>query len=566
MTIRHPAILPKFQLSQLVSRRSFVFARAGFGKSNLIKLLFSRLYAFDPAMPLRNRDARVGTVIFDPDGEYFWPDAHGRPGLCDVPELTDRVVVFSNRRAPSEAYQSFVVDMVKLDIRQLSSRRVLSIALPAERQDQQNVTKLKGLTRDKWARLVDLITEHRYDVDPDTVRDICGIREANEVAQTNAMIGNMVRVVETLHDPGSQMLRALKAALSDGKLCIVDTSQMRGQPGLHLASLVLAHIFEHNQDEFTKAEPRTIPTIAVVEEAQTILGGPGHSQPEDSPFVSWVKEGRKYGLGAVLITQQPGSMPAELLSQGDNFFVFHLLSAGDLIALKRANAHFSDDLLATLLNEPLVGHGVFWSSAPGTDRHARPYPLPVRVLSFEAENRQLRDRDHDGGRLDDIYAARLRTRFREALERAAGTGHRAGAGPGAGPTAAASAGETDETGIAAERPVDAEKVYRAAAIHRLRERDEFFELLRSGQGVKWGTVQRWLSEGAPKDVVGDPFRWARDVVKPALLGLLGPEGWGWRTETRPHPGRPGGSQTWIYLTDTVETVDAAAPTDDEPPF
>jgi hypothetical protein len=562
MTIRHPAILPKFQLNQLVSRRSFVFARAGFGKSNLIKLLFSRLYATDPAMPLRNRDARVGTVIFDPDGEYFWPDAHGRPGLCDVPELADRLVVFSNRRAPSEVYQSFVVDMVKLDIRQLSPRRVLSIALPAERQDQQNVTKLKGLTRDKWARLVDLITEHRYDVDPDTVREICGIREANEVAQTNAMIGNMVRVVETLHDPGSQMLRALEAALSDGKLCIVDTSQMRGQRGLHLASLVLAHIFEHNQDEFTKAEPRTIPTIAVVEEAQTILSGPGHSQPEDSPFVSWVKEGRKYGLGAVLVTQQPGSMPAELLSQGDNFFVFHLLSAGDLIALKRANAHFSDDLLATLLNEPLVGHGVFWSSAPGTDRHARPYPLPVRVLSFEAENRQLRDPEHDGGRLDHIYAARLRTRFWEALERAAGTGH----GAGAGPAAAASAGETGETDIVAERPVDAEKVYRAAAIQRLRERDEFFELLRSGEGVKWGTVQRWLSEGAPKDVVGDPFRWARDVVKPALLALLGPEGWGWRTETRPHPGRPGASQTWIYLTDTVETVDAAAPADDEPPL
>jgi len=134
--------------------------------------------------------------------------------------------------------------------------------------------------------------------------------------------------------------------------------------------------------------------------------------------VSWVKEGRKYGLGAVLVTQQPGSMPPELLSQGDNFFAFHLLSAADLAALKRANAHFSDDLLATLLNEPLVGHGVFWSSAPGTDRHARPYPLPVRVLSFEAELRELRDPRYAGAPLDN-YAARLRARFTEALHQAA---------------------------------------------------------------------------------------------------------------------------------------------------
>jgi hypothetical protein len=156
--------------------------------------------------------------------------------------------------------------------------------------------------------------------------------------------------------------------------------------------------------------------VAVIEEAQSVLGagGGGASAAEDSPFVSWVKEGRKYGLGAVLVTQQPGSIPAEMLSQGDNFFVFHLLSAGDLAALKRANAHFSDDLLATLLNEPLVGHGVFWSSAPGTDRGAKPYPLPVRVLSFEAEHRDLLDPAYCGAPLD-CYAARLRETFRSAV-------------------------------------------------------------------------------------------------------------------------------------------------------
>ena len=416
-----PAILPRFQVAQLASRRSFVFARAGFGKSNLIKLLFSRLYATDPLLDSRGGrgggQAKVGTIIFDPDGEYFWPDAHGRPGLCDVPALTDRLVVFTAQQAPSAAYRSFVVDQVKLDIRQLSAQRVLGIALPAERQDQQNVTKLKSLDQERWARLVDLIAARKYRVDPAEIRKICGIKPANEEQQTNAIIGNMVRVVDALHDPSSQLLRALKTALGDGKLCIVDISQLRGQRGLHLASIVLAEIFAHNAGEFTKAKPRLIPCIAVVEEAQAVLGAAG-SAAEDSPFVSWVKEGRKYGLGAVLVTQQPGSIPAELLSQGDNFFVFHLLSAGDLFALKRANAHFSDDLLATLLNEPLIGHGLFWSSAPGADRSARPYPLPVRVLSFEAEHGQRLDPAYSGEPVD-CYAAGLRDQFRAALSAAA---------------------------------------------------------------------------------------------------------------------------------------------------
>src|SRR5262249_29116751 len=83
-------------------------------------------------------------------------------------------------------------------------------------------------------------------------------------------------------------------------------------------------------------------------------------------------------LGAVLITQQPGSISGEILSQGDNWFVFHLLSAGDLQSLKKANAHFSDDILSALLNEPIEGNGIHWSSAGG-----RGYPIPVRILSFE---------------------------------------------------------------------------------------------------------------------------------------------------------------------------------------
>ena len=38
-------------------------------------------------------------------------------------------------------------------------------------------------------------------------------------------------------------------------------------------------------------------------------------------FVRWVKEGRKYGLGCILVTQQPGAISKQIISQGDNFFV-----------------------------------------------------------------------------------------------------------------------------------------------------------------------------------------------------------------------------------------------------
>ncbi|WP_324668855.1 helicase HerA domain-containing protein [Geochorda subterranea] len=90
MRLESPQVVVRFPVENLIARRSFIFARAGFGKSNLVKLLFSELYRTTPTTLRRGGvKAPVGTIIFDRDGEYFWPDHRGRPGLCDVAHLQD---------------------------------------------------------------------------------------------------------------------------------------------------------------------------------------------------------------------------------------------------------------------------------------------------------------------------------------------------------------------------------------------------------------------------------------------------------------------------------------------
>jgi DNA helicase HerA-like ATPase len=375
MQVRSPEVLAKFPIESLVSRRSFIFARAGFGKSNLNKFLFSRLYATTPTVTKRGgREVPVGTVIFDPDGEYFWPDDKGRPGLADVPELQDKLVVFTSREGPSAFYQSFVAGGIKLDIRQLRPSDVIAIALGPERQDQQNVRKLRGLNSQRWQDLVNLIDEDGNAANLARISEILDLDSRQDV-EALAARSNMTAIVRMLHDKSSQLMDKLLYSLSEGKLCVVDVSQLRGGPALVLSGLILHRIFDRNQQEFTKAISQTIPTIAVVEEAQSVLNARASAA---DPYVAWVKEGRKYDLGAVLITQQPGSIPDEILSQGDNWFIFHLLSAHDLNSVQKANAHFSQDILSVLLNEPIPGHCVFWSSVGG-----KPYPVSLRVLSFE---------------------------------------------------------------------------------------------------------------------------------------------------------------------------------------
>jgi hypothetical protein len=397
MQLLSPEILIHFSVENLIARRSFIFARAGFGKSNLNKLLFSELYKQTPTVLKRGKlRVPVGTLLFDPDGEYFWPDDKGRPGLCDVPELQNQLVIFTPKEAPSPFYQSFVAGGTKLDLRRLQASDVLSLALAPHKQGQQNVQKIKGLKPKQWVKLVNIIARYGHQTPLAAISHLLHLDK--QKAEALAARANMTTVVHTLHDPHSDLLEQLQKALAAGKLCVLDLSQLHDAHSLVLSGLLLQRLFQFNQQEFTKANPCSIPIITVIEEAQSVLNGKSSAA---EPFISWVKEGRKYDLGALLITQQPGSLPPEILSQGDNWFVLHLLSAVDLKTLQKANAYFSQDILCMLLNEPLPGHAVFWSSVGG-----KSYPVSLRVLSFEQAYSRL-DPQYDRDAIS-TFASELR--------------------------------------------------------------------------------------------------------------------------------------------------------------
>lgn len=514
MQVKEPNILVRFPIESLVARRSFIFARAGFGKSNLNKLLFSRLYAETPTVEKRGgRRVPVGTVIFDTDGEYFWPDDKGRPGLCDVPELEDKVVVFTSRRGPSAFFQSFVAGGIKLDLRRFKPADVLAIAVSPERQEQQNIRKLKQLNQENWERLVNLIDQKGNQAPLDEIAHILDLTLPNQDAEALAARGNMTTLVKQLHDRSSMLVHMLLHALQQGKLCIVDVSQLRGGPALQLSGLLLRRIFERNQEEFTAAEPKTIPTIAVVEEAQAVLNERASAA---EPYIAWVKEGRKYDLGALLITQQPGSIPTEILSQGDNWFIFHLLAAADLVSLQRANAHFSEDLLSALLNEPIPGQGVFWSSVGG-----KPYPVALRVLLFE---QLYRMRDPHGTEPEaTTFAAALRQLFAveplrespmEGALREAGASYEVGNGAVSGDTNGA-------------EPVDALGVYKQRAINALRGQRRLLEEIK-GEGASWSKIMARLLEQLPEQL-DDRSNIAYHLVRDAMNEILGPQDEAWHS-------------------------------------
>lgn len=369
-----PALKVNFNINNLVSKRSVVFARAGYGKSNLIKYLMSELYKNDGEDAVTDKGIKVGTLIFDVDGEYFWPDHKGRPGLCDVPDLRKQIVVFTSRKSKSKYYDSWKAGDVKLDIRDLPARDVISIAVSEDRQNQQNVIKLRGVSPANWRQLVDLIDKDGLQANENQVATLLGYGEDVSVsAEIAAAKSNMNNVVSHLHDANSQLITGTISALKEGKIVVVDISLLSSGAGNNVAGLLMRRIFNYNQENFTGGNS-PIPVNIIIEEAQSVLG---KKLEESSPFVEWVKEGRKYDLGAILVTQQPGSMAPEILSQADNWFSFHLLSEGDASTLGKYNSHYSHDILAHLIGEPIPGNCYMWSAPK------QPFVLPVRIRSFE---------------------------------------------------------------------------------------------------------------------------------------------------------------------------------------
>ena len=362
----------RFSVGRLKGRRSFVFARAGYGKSNLIKYLMSQLYASPPD---------VGLLIFDPEGEYALPDAHGRPGLVNVPALRDRISLYTNRTV--EAQEADVIKgSAYVDFGDFPPQDIVAGFVSLEKQDSVFANLLRTQDWDRWKELVALLAKDGFATEDRKIADLLSYRpQQGRQQQTDvslaAIKNNLVPPIKRLHRPGATLGKNIIEELKQNRVVIVDVSLLGGEDGLAITGMLLRRIFQNNVRHLTDRKAgQIVRCLAVLEEAQTMLGD--RILDDRNVFVRWVKEGRKYGLGCVLVTQQPSSISDQIISQGDNFFVLHLLNENDLQTLKRHNAYFSDEILGFIRAEPIPGNCYFWS-AP-----SQPFVLPARVFNFES--------------------------------------------------------------------------------------------------------------------------------------------------------------------------------------
>jgi hypothetical protein len=196
------------------------------------------------------------------------------------------------------------------------------------------------------------------------------------IAAIRKRIRHLIDDGKGIHSNSYTMLEDIFTYLKQGKTVIVDLSLKDSNDASIISTILTRKLFEHNKSEFISSKlDAVIETVIFVEEAQNVLSEE-MVKSNSNPFVRCAKEGRKFKLGMVTITQRPSAISDEIRTQAENFFAFHMGNSDDIKALVKSNIHYDGVISKFIQRETIKGNLYMVTSESA-------FVVPIRVLEFE---------------------------------------------------------------------------------------------------------------------------------------------------------------------------------------
>lgn len=172
------------------------------------------------------------------------------------------------------------------------------------------------------------------------------------------------------------------AANEQKDIRIVDISGLPNEVAGPLAAVIARLLFQYKVWQ-TREERERDPVLLVCEEAHRYVPNHGQAEYEAAQVAirRLAREGRKYGLGLMLVSQRPADVESTVLSQCNSWVILRLTNSADQEHVRR----FLPDSLAgltKLLPSLVRREAVFVGEAAA---------IPARIKILELNERQLPD-------------------------------------------------------------------------------------------------------------------------------------------------------------------------------
>ena len=361
-----------FDINKLRDKRTMIFAQSGFGKTNLMKALIFNMIS----------DTSYGKLIFDLNGEYFLkgPRTYGLGDIDDT-KIKENLVVYSDKKLPEKYKGRFIQSgVVKLNMhKHLTIGDILNFSTGFSEVMKSFLLYLDdNQVEDFISNINDYVAEPQklHQQFPDFWDTKKEASTRNTIAAIRKRLAYLVDESKGIHLSKSTLIEDVFKYLKLGKTVIIDLSLKDNAEASIISTIIVRKLFEANKTNFTADKPDAlINSVLCVEEAQNVLSEE-FVRSNANPFVRVAKEGRKFGLGLIAITQRPTAISEEIRTQAENFFAFHMGNSDDIRALVKSNINY-DGVIAKFIQSETITGNLYMVSANQS------FALPVRVVNFD---------------------------------------------------------------------------------------------------------------------------------------------------------------------------------------
>jgi DNA helicase HerA-like ATPase len=310
--LRNTEVDARVNADKLVSRHLAVLAMTGMGKSNLVSLLAKEIAKINGTM-----------VIFDYHDDYSALDIGSNSSHVDA-KINPRFLTVDK-----------LADVIEIQENASNQMHVLRAAFT------DDVKQRKG--DDFWVALSSGVAAAGADK---------AYREASDKVVDK--VEDARRKFHNILDPGMADPLAL---IKNGKINVVNLVELTERQANIAVSFYLEELLDDRkkatrQQKGARKDLNSIPkfpapVLVVLEEAHVFV--PKDIDTETKYFASKVaREGRKFGLGLVIVSQRPRGIDANILSQMGSLAVMRMIQQDDQMHISAASESLSKDLIDQL--------------------------------------------------------------------------------------------------------------------------------------------------------------------------------------------------------------------------